>query len=218
MGMWLKQLYLGKMMEHPNQSLRADGTPCKWNEFDFSQRGVRCCWGRRRTAWLASSKILEWSEHILVHQLTITITYSRIFPNIFAFIFPLPRGAATCSQGFVVIFLKVPLACWGSNVAAVQPNSLGNSQKTFYKISQNKWPPHLVDHLKKWSRVTCLNLWLVLVWIKVLYWKWTSYDSVLRQVRVLNQRASWWVELFPNMCAFYIRSRSFKKAVKGDLS
>ena len=39
-----------------------------------------------------------------------------------------PGGAATCSEGFVVNFLKVPLACWGSSVAAVQPNSLGNSQ------------------------------------------------------------------------------------------
>ena len=83
----------------------------------------------------------------MVHQLT--ITYSRIFPNIFAFIFPLPGGAATCSEGFVVNVLKVPLACWGSNVAAIQPNSLGNSQKTFYITSQNKWPPRLVDHLTR---------------------------------------------------------------------
>ena len=36
----------------------------------------------------------------------------------------LPGGAATCSEGFVVNFLKVPLACWGSSVAAVQHNSL----------------------------------------------------------------------------------------------
>ena len=64
----------------------------------------------------------------------------------------IPGGAATCSEGFVVNFLKVPLACWGSNVAAVQPNSLGNSQKTFYKISHNKWQPHLVDYLKSYSR------------------------------------------------------------------
>ena len=41
--------------------------------------------------------------------------------------------AATCSEGFVVNFLKVLIACWGSSVAAVQPNSLGNSQKTFIK-------------------------------------------------------------------------------------
>ena len=41
-------------------------------------------------------------------------------------------GAATCSEGFVIYFLKVPLACLGSlgsMAAAVQPNSLGNSQK-----------------------------------------------------------------------------------------
>ena len=50
----------------------------------------------------------------------------------------LSGGAATCSKGFVVCFLKVPLSCWGSMAAAVQPNSLENSQKTFYKTSQNK--------------------------------------------------------------------------------
>ena len=42
-------------------------------------------------------------------------------------------GAATCSEGFVVCFLKVPLACLGSMAAAVQPNSPGNSQKTVNK-------------------------------------------------------------------------------------
>ena len=55
-----------------------------------------------------------------------------------------PGGAATCSEGFVVCFLKVPLACWGSMAAAVQPNSLGNSKKTSYKTSLNKCPPHPV--------------------------------------------------------------------------
>jgi len=42
-------------------------------------------------------------------------------------------GAATCSVGFVICFLKVPLACLGSMAAAVLPNSLGNSQKKVYK-------------------------------------------------------------------------------------
>ena len=36
----------------------------------------------------------------------------------------LQSGAATCSEGFVICFLKVPLTCWGSMVAAVQPNTL----------------------------------------------------------------------------------------------
>ena len=40
-------------------------------------------------------------------------------------------------QGFVICFRKVPLACLGSMAAAVQPYSLGNSQKLW-----NKWPPH----------------------------------------------------------------------------
>ena len=29
--------------------------------------------------------------------------------------------------------MKVPLACLGSMAAAVQPNGLGNTQKTFYR-------------------------------------------------------------------------------------
>ena len=47
---------------------------------------------------------------------------------------PLLGGAATCSEGFVLRFLKVPLACLGSMAAAVQTNSLGNSRK---KSKQN---------------------------------------------------------------------------------
>ena len=39
-------------------------------------------------------------------------------------------GAATRKKGFVICFLKVPLACLGSMAAAVQPDSL---RKTFYK-------------------------------------------------------------------------------------
>ena len=39
-------------------------------------------------------------------------------------------GATTCRKCFVICFLKVPLACLGSIAATVQPNSLGNSQKT----------------------------------------------------------------------------------------
>ena len=34
-------------------------------------------------------------------------------------------GAATCSEGFVICFLKVSLACLGSMAAAIQHNSLG---------------------------------------------------------------------------------------------
>ena len=44
-----------------------------------------------------------------------------------------PSGAATCENGFVKCFLEVALACLGSMAAAVQPNSLRNSQITVYK-------------------------------------------------------------------------------------
>ena len=43
-------------------------------------------------------------------------------------------GVDTCSEGSIICFLKVPLACLGSMEAEVQPNGLGNSQKTVYKI------------------------------------------------------------------------------------
>ena len=42
-------------------------------------------------------------------------------------------GAATCSEGLVICFPRVPLACLGCMAAALQPKSLGNSQETVYK-------------------------------------------------------------------------------------
>ena len=56
-------------------------------------------------------------------------------------------GAATCSEGFVICFLKVPLACLGSMSAAVQTNSLGNSQKTVYKtFGTSGRPTHYIHY------------------------------------------------------------------------
>ena len=54
-------------------------------------------------------------------------------PMIYMSRFALLGGVATCSEGFVICFLKVPLVCLGSMAAAVQPNGLGNFQKTVYK-------------------------------------------------------------------------------------
>ena len=45
---------------------------------------------------------------------------------------------------FCKTFLKVPLACWGSTAATLQPNGLWNSQKTFYKTSFKNLPPQTV--------------------------------------------------------------------------
>ena len=42
-------------------------------------------------------------------------------------------------------FLKVPLACLGSMAAAVQPNGLGNSLKTFYKTFSTSCRHQSVD-------------------------------------------------------------------------
>ena len=47
---------------------------------------------------------------------------------------------ATCSKGFVICFLKVPLLVW---TAAVQPNGLWNFQKTFYKTIGTSCRPRL---------------------------------------------------------------------------
>ena len=49
--------------------------------------------------------------------------------------------AATCSEGFVICFLKVPLACLGSMAVAVQPKSLWNSQKIVYKTFRTSGRP-----------------------------------------------------------------------------
>ena len=56
---------------------------------------------------------------------------------------PIQPGAATCSEGFVICFWKVTLACLGSLAAAVQPNGLGNSQKKGYKTVGTSFRPRL---------------------------------------------------------------------------
>ena len=50
-------------------------------------------------------------------------------------------GAATLSEGFVISFLKVPLACLGCMAAAVQPSGLGNSRKFVYKTFRTSGRP-----------------------------------------------------------------------------
>ena len=50
-------------------------------------------------------------------------------------------GAATCSEGFVTCFLKVPLACLGCMAAAVQPNSLGTLEKKIHKTFKTSGRP-----------------------------------------------------------------------------
>ena len=52
-------------------------------------------------------------------------------------------GAAGCVNGFVTYFLEVPLACFGSMAAAVQPNCLWNSQKTLSKTFYSTCRPTL---------------------------------------------------------------------------
>ena len=47
------------------------------------------------------------------------------------------------SEGFAICFLKVPLDCLGSMAAAVQPNGLGKSLKTFYKTYGTSFRPRL---------------------------------------------------------------------------
>ena len=59
-------------------------------------------------------------------------TVSKILPN----------------PGFVICFLKVPLAFLGSTAAAVQPNGLWNSQKTFCKTFFHNLPPQTVESLE----------------------------------------------------------------------
>ena len=53
-------------------------------------------------------------------------------------------GTATCSEGFVTCFLKVPFSCLGSMAAAIHPNPWGNSQKTLYKTFGTSCRPQAV--------------------------------------------------------------------------
>ena len=48
-------------------------------------------------------------------------------------------GAATCSEGFLICFLKVPFDCLGSMAAAVMPGELSE------KNLRNKWLPHPIQ-------------------------------------------------------------------------
>ena len=50
-------------------------------------------------------------------------------------------GAATCFEGFVIHFLRVPPACMGCMAATVKPNGLGNSQKIVNKPSEQVAAP-----------------------------------------------------------------------------
>ena len=52
-------------------------------------------------------------------------------------------GAAGCVKGFITCFLEVPLPCLGSMAAAVHPNCLWNSQKTFYTTLSTTCRPRL---------------------------------------------------------------------------
>ena len=77
-----------------------------------------------------------------------TILYILIFPNFvlcqkskLSFGRTLLVGAATCSEGFVICFLKVPHAYLGSMAAAVQPNSLETLRKHFTKPSEQVAAP-----------------------------------------------------------------------------
>ena len=54
----------------------------------------------------------------------------------------IPGGAASCSEGFVVCFLKVPHACWGSMAAATQPNGPGGlSENILQNLSEQVAAP-----------------------------------------------------------------------------
>ena len=55
-------------------------------------------------------------------------------------------GATGFVKGLVTCFWKFPIACLGSMAAAVQPNSLWNSQKTFYKTAFTTCRPRLYNH------------------------------------------------------------------------
>ena len=76
-------------------------------------------------------------------------------------LFSILGGAATCVQGFVISFLKVPLACLGCMAAAVQPSGLGNSQKFVYKTFGTSGRPTQYFALSRMSCavVQCRRTW-----------------------------------------------------------
>ena len=56
-------------------------------------------------------------------------------------------GRQVVKTCFVICFPKVPLSCLGSMAAAVQPNGLWSSPRTFYKNLWNKLPHQTVENV-----------------------------------------------------------------------
>ena len=56
-----------------------------------------------------------------------------------------PVGAATCSEGFVYFFLKVPQAVGLYCSCHAAQASKGNFKKKILQNLRNKWPPHPVE-------------------------------------------------------------------------
>ena len=95
-----------------------------WTDVRLYQTLGNFCEGGWKAEFFGTLSFPGWDvifhgEHVAKHGAESFFT--RIALNGMSYV---PGGAATCSEGFVVNFLKVPLACWGSSVAAVQPNNL----------------------------------------------------------------------------------------------
>ena len=99
--------------------------------FDADLSGCRG-WRGRRTLCLRRRRHSKWTTQ---RTLKTTMTTSRESGRRSRPVtqFYILGGAATCSEGFVICFLKVPIACLGSMAAAVQPNSLKTLRKHFIK-------------------------------------------------------------------------------------
>ena len=53
----------------------------------------------------------------------------------------LPGGVATCSEGFVISFLKVPLLAWATWQLKCSPTACGTLRKQFTKPSEQVTAP-----------------------------------------------------------------------------
>ena len=66
----------------------------------------------------------------------------------------LPGGAATCSEGFVYFFLRVPQGCLAVLQLPCYPSKQGELLENMLQNLRNKWPPHPVH---------CTHIVLILI-------------------------------------------------------
>ena len=96
----------------------------------------------------------------------------------------LPGGAATCSEGFVYFFLRVPQGCLAVLQLPCYPSKQGELLENMLQNLRNKWPPHPVPIFELFNSVG--NLKPKFNWFFKLKLNQKSFSIEL------TPRSTWW--------------------------